>query len=405
MKKTILFVAGSLETLSAVHLANRMGLHTVVSDGSETAACFAHCDDRILANTYDVAETLEKAKHFHETVRKLDGVICVASDVPLTVATVATELGLPGISIDSARLASDKLAMKNRFKADGVPVPWFKQITSVLELRHLLETDHRKFIIKPVDSRGARGVMRLIPGLDLKEAFTIAKGYSPSDRVMVEEFIDGPQISTESIVLDGTAYTPGFADRNYALIDKYAPFMIEDGGELPSALPAKTQKKVLQLVSDAAASMGIRTGVVKGDIVIQNGTPMVIEIAARLSGGYFCTHEIPLSTGVDFVGAAIRIAIGEPVSPEDLSPRFSKCISQRYLFPNAGVVQKIAGVDDVNQREEIAFCDIKVKPGDKIGKMELHPARAGMVIAYGENRAGAISNAENAVQAIDIEVV
>ena len=39
----------------------------------------------------------------------------------------------------------------------------------------------------------------------------------------------------------------------------------------------------------------------------------MIELAARLSGGFFCTREIPLNTGVDFVGDAIKVALGEAV--------------------------------------------------------------------------------------------
>jgi biotin carboxylase len=55
-------------------------------------------------------------------------VICVAADAPMTVAAVSKKLGLPGLSFQSARLASDKLAMKERFRDSGVPVPWFSQV-------------------------------------------------------------------------------------------------------------------------------------------------------------------------------------------------------------------------------------------------------------------------------------
>ena len=48
----------------------------------------------------------------------------------MTVAAVLERLGLPGLSMESARLASDKLAMKERFKAAGVPVPWFAPVAT-----------------------------------------------------------------------------------------------------------------------------------------------------------------------------------------------------------------------------------------------------------------------------------
>ena len=55
-------------------------------------------------------------------------------------------------------------------------------------------------MIKPVDSRGARGVLRLVKGINLEWAFQHARSYSDSSRVMVEEYLEGPQFSTESIL-------------------------------------------------------------------------------------------------------------------------------------------------------------------------------------------------------------
>ena len=57
--------------------------------------------------------------------------------------------------------------------------------------------------------------------------------------------------------------------------------------------------------------MNIQNGILKGDIVIEKNEPLVIEVAPRLSGGYFSTHEIPMSTGVDLLGLALKQAMGE----------------------------------------------------------------------------------------------
>ena len=78
----------------------------------------------------------------------------------------------------------------------------------------------------------------------------------------------GPQVSTESIIINGSAYTIGFSDRNYEFLDKYAPHIIENGGQLPSHLDCKTKKAVEGLIQTSAKSMGIKDGIVKGDIVI-----------------------------------------------------------------------------------------------------------------------------------------
>ena len=203
----------------------------------------------------------------------------------------------------------------------------------------------RDLVIKPVDSRGSRGVQRVSHVEDLTKAFLFARSHSPSERVMVEQYLDGPQISTESIVVGGHCYTPGFSDRNYEYLERYAPYFIENGGDLPSHQAPELQAKVKDVVARAAAALGVTNGTVKGDIVIHKGEAYVIELAARLSGGFFCTREIPLNTGVDFVENAIKVALGEPVEPAALEPKYLTPVIQRYAFPKPGEVISVSGAD------------------------------------------------------------
>jgi len=403
--KTLLMVNGGLEAVPGIRLAREMGLHVVVSDQNPQAPGFAWAHDRLLASTYDVEATVAAARRYHRQVRPLDGVMCLAADVPLTVAHVAAGLGLPGISLESAFLASDKLAMKRKFAADGVPVPWFSEVASLTHLRDLVTQQGFPLVLKPVDSRGARGVLRLLPEVDLPWAYQESLRYSPTGRVMVERFLPGPQVSTESIMMDGVAYTPGFSDRNYEYLERFAPNIIENGGELPSFLPPSIQKAVHRVVQQAAISMSISEGVVKGDIVVSDSIPYVIELAARLSGGYFCTHEIPLNTGVNFVKQAILLALGEKPNPADLIPRIQRGVAQRYLFPPPGRVVNISGVEEVARRPEIALCEVRIRKNDLVPKTNSHPARAGVIIATGATGQEALTHAVAAVNDIHIETV
>ena len=400
--KTLLIVSAGIEVIAGIELAKSMGLRVVASDANPEAPGFALADYILVASTYDVKATVAAATRYHQAVRPIDGVMCIASDVPLTVASVAAALGLPGIPVESARLATDKFAMKRRFAADGVPIPWFSAVESADHLKALVAAEGLPLVIKPVDSRGSRGVLRLQPETDLAWAYATAKGHSPTGRVMLERFLPGPQVSTESLVIDGIAYTPGFADRNYEYLDRYAPHIIENGGQLPSHLDDVTQQAVRYLVQQAAQSMGIRNGVVKGDIVVTDGKPYVIELAARLSGGYFCTHQIPLNTGVDLVGAVIRQALGETVDPADLQPRFNRPVAQRYFFPEPGVVSAVDGAEAFAEHPDVAYLELRVNPGDRIGPMDSHPARAGVVITTGETTQAAVELANHVVSSIRI---
>jgi len=400
--KAILFVGGGLETVPGVELAKAMGLHVVVSDANPDAPCAAYADDVLAVSTYDIPGTVAATVEYHKATRPLDGVICLANDVPLTVATIGETLGLTTVSVESARLSADKVAMKDRFKADGVPIPWYMEVSSAEELTQVVARQGYPLIVKPVDSRGARGVQRLVAGLEIGAVYDEARRNSPTGRVMVERFLTGPQVSTESLVVDGQVYTIGFADRNYELLERYAPYVIEDGGNLPSTLPASMQQEIHDVICRAAKSIGITDGVIKGDIVVHNDSAYVIEVALRLSGGFFCTHEIPLSTGVDFVGCAIRLALSEPIEADELTPKYHRHLCQRYLFPGEGEVVAVEGADEVASWDGIALCQIRVTPGDLVGNVNSHPARSGVVIATGESHQAALELAKKAVDTIKI---
>jgi biotin carboxylase len=400
-ERGILFVSGGREAVPAILEARRMGLRVLVSDGAAGAPGLRLADVALIASTYDAGATVEAARAL-ATRHRIDGVLAVGADVPVTVAAVADALGLPGLSLESAHLAADKLAMKDALLATGVPVPWYAAVESVEELEDVLGQVREPLILKPVDSRGARGVIRLLPGVDPAWAYEVAAGESPTGRVMVETFIVGPQVSTESVVIQGRTHTLGFSDRNYELLDRFAPYVIENGGELPSCLPAAARVAIEDVVAQAVAALGIRHGTVKGDIVVGHEGPMVIELAARLSGGYFCTHEIPLATGVNFVQVAIRLALGDEPDPADLAPRWSRGVAQRYLFPAPGVVLSVRGAAEAAAGEGVELCEVRVAPGDRLEPITSHVRRAGVVIAVGDTREEAVRRAITAAARVRV---
>ena len=193
MNKTILFIGGGVESVPGIRSAKSLGLRVIVSDYSPSAPGFQLSDYSIVSSTYDIEGTWREVEVYLKLEGPIHGVLSVATDVPLTVASIAKRLGTPGISIDAAKLSMDKIAMKVRFRESGIPIPWFSEVFSVDEIRSALD-NIPELIIKPVDSRGARGVQRISDKAEIVEAFKNAKENSPSGRVMIEEFLSGHQI-------------------------------------------------------------------------------------------------------------------------------------------------------------------------------------------------------------------
>jgi biotin carboxylase len=401
--KTLLIISGGIEAADAARRAKEMGHTVVVSDRDPNAPGFAFADSCLIADVYGPTETAAAAERYSRKIRKIDGVLCVAADAPVTAATVAQRLRIPGLPVHVAELACDKLAMKKAFRSAGVNVPWFAEVSTPQELQRIAIERGRDLVIKPVDSRGSRGVQRIAKVEDLGAAFMLARSHSPTERVMVEQYLEGPQVSTESIVMGGRCFTPGFSDRNYEYLEKYAPFFIENGGDLPSHLPQNIQDKVKDLVARAASALGVTDGTVKGDIVVHKGEAYVIELATRLSGGFFCTREIPLNTGVDFIGAAIKVALGEAVSEDELTPKFQHAVIQRYAFPKAGIVTAINGEAQARAVPGIAEVVVTARLGDVIPPAGDKRPSAAMVLATAATRDEALQAANDALALIQVE--
>jgi biotin carboxylase len=293
--------------------------------------------------------------------------------------------------------------MKEQLESLGIPIPKFKQVLHAKELTEIAKSFKTPFIIKPVDSRGARGVQLIENKNQYSIAFELAKKESPTGRVMVEEYLSGPQVSTETLIDRGKCYTLGFADRNYEWLEKTKPFMIENGGDSPSYLSKIQQQDITETVEKAALALGIFNGVAKGDMVLTEEGAKVIEIAGRLSGGYFSTTQIPLSTGVNFIEHAIKLALGEELDPKGITPTMRQGVAIRYLHLSRGLVKTIAGIEEANKMPGVEMLSIFIKPGDEIHDLNNHTQRIGFVITSGKTKQQAIDRAYGALASIKVE--
>jgi biotin carboxylase len=397
--RALLLIGGGVESVPGIERAKELDLRVAVLDGDPQAPGFALADQHIVLSTYDTGGAVAAAR----ALPRLDGVLSVATDVTRTVAAVAAALGLEGPSAETAELSSDKLLMKERFAEAGVPIPRFAAVESAGDVAALLRDWGTDLVVKPVDSRGARGVTRVRDPVDAASALGEALQHSPSGRAMAEEHLSGPQISSETLFVDGTAYTPGFSDRNYARLAQFAPHFIEDGGTQPSELAAGQQRELRAVAEAAGRALGVRSGPCKGDLVWneRRGRAEVIEAVARLSGGWFCTDQIPLATGVDLVGCALRVALGERPAADELRPRRRRAVALRYAFPGTGRVLAVPDPGRIEQLPGIERARVFARVGDELAPPTDHTRRPGCVIATAPTRAEAVARAESGARAME----
>lgn len=401
-----MIIGAGAEQVPAYLAAKKRGLIVVGTDLNPDAPGFLYADYKLLASTRDADATEFSALKFNSH-QHIDGVMTIANDVPYTVARVAKAIGLPSISLDAAKCVCDKLLMKEKFSEFRVACPWFTKVDSVDGLRTIIQSKPKvNFVLKPVDGRGARGVLLINSDVDLEWAFIESKRWGDNGRLIVEEFIPGLQLSTETFISNGKCFTPSIAERNYSRLSQFSPNIIEDGGTVPAPIDSEMRARIDELLLNGACALGIHAGIVKGDIVIDtNGRPLIIELAARLSGGWFASHQIPAASGVDLVNAVISFSLGEPIDHSLLIPSLERATAIRYWFPSHGRIKSIAGEEKLKEIEGLISYGFFRKVGDIQPKILMHSDRFGYVIVSGKDREEAMVRVNSALNSISIEVI
>lgn len=391
--KKVLIIGASVLQLPAIKKAKEMGFHVGVVDYNPEAMGIKHSDEFFNISTIDTPGILEVAKSFNP-----DGILTLATDMPMrSIAAVTKELGLPGISVESAIKTTDKGEMILAFKNHRVSSPWFYIVQNQDEFVEISERITYPCIIKPVDNAGSRGVILVNSYSGLNEAYTYSKQHARNGSVIIEEYMTGNEVSVETMSVNGHVNVLAITDK----MTTGAPHFVEMGHSQPSRLPQSTQNKIKNLAAEAIDAVGITNGPAHVEIMVTPEGPKMIELGARMGGDNITTHLVPLSTGIDMVKATIQVALGET---PDLTPKFNKGSAIRYLKVEPGILKEISGIGEAKKLPGVKEIILTKNVGDNVTPVRSSTDRTGYVIAQGDNAENAINICKEAIDQLDIKV-
>ncbi len=389
-----LFVIGaSLLQLPAIKKAKKMGFYVGVADYDPNAIGVIYADEYYNVSTIDEEGIYRAAKEFNA-----DGIMTLATDFPMrSVAFATKKLGLVGIDYNTSVKATNKRMMLKTFDECHINIPWFYSISSISDLNKNKDKIKYPCICKPTESSGSRGVILIKSNKDLFEAIEYSFSYSRNHEIIVEEYMEGIEVSVEVLVINKEVYIIQITDK----ITSGAPYFVELGHTQPSRLKKNDLNLVEKLAKKAVIAIGIMNGAAHVEIMVTKDGPKVIEIGARLGGDYITSHLVPISTGIDMIEAAINISLG-------LSP----IIKKKYKFGSAirfieckpGYIKKIIGEQMVRDMENIVEICFFKKEGEYVNIINNSSERVGYIIARGLDADSAERNCIDAMNLINIDV-
>jgi biotin carboxylase len=385
--KSILILGAGVMQVPGIRIAKRKGWRVIVADGNPAALARDMADQFEAVDLKDKEALLAVARGC-AAHGGLDGVFTAGTDFSSSVAWVAERMNLPGISFETAMRATDKCLMRQAFDKAGVPSPRFACWTGQGDPVGLLGQGlDFPLVVKPVDNMGARGVVRVEDEAALSEACGKALALSRSARVIVEQYMEGPEFSLDAVVDRGRVTVCGIADRHIF----FPPSFVEMGHTIPTDADRSTIIGLEKAFAAGIKALGIDCGAAKGDIKLTPAGPMIGEIAARLSGGYMSGWTFPLSSGVEVTEAALDIAAG--LAPGDLRPRFDRVCAERAIISIPGTVEEASGLETARMVPGIEEVFFRVGPGDEVVFPANNVQKCGNIIAVGEDRSEALAAA------------
>lgn len=391
--KRLMIVGASVLQLPAILKAKEMGLHVAVVDFNPQAIGIPYADEYYNATTMDEDAVLAAAEAYRP-----DGIMTLATDMPMRgVAKTSDKMHLHSISYDTAVKATDKYDMIKAFNESDVPSPWFFVADTLEELKVHEQEVTFPCIIKPTDNAGSHGVAKVYSFQELIDNYEYAHSCSRHGKVIVEEYLDGPEVSVEVMVVNGEVNILQITDK----ITTEAPHFVEMGHTQPSRLPEETQVAIRNVTEVACKAIGIDKGPAHVEMKVTMRGPVMIELGARMGGDNITTHLVPLSTGIDMVGSTIKVALGEE---PDIKPTLHCGSAIRYFEVPFGTIKAIDGVEEAKKLPGVKQITFTKEVGEESTPIHCSNDRIGFVIAQGTTAEEAVMACEKAMKTINIVI-
>ncbi len=353
--KTVAVLGGTRISCEIVRAAKRLGLKTAVIDYNppelSPAKGIADCAVNLsVADTDAVADWLIR----HD----VNGVITGYADSLLVwYAQICEKAGLPCYGNEEQfRIFTDKRRWKSLCGEHGVPsssrYPVEDALKDPLSLRFPV-------MVKPADGSGSRGVSVVRRSSGIASAVEVARSYSRAGEVLVEEYLEGPELTMMWIVIDGRAELFMAGDRLMTGGDRGA-LPLPYGYAFPSRYLPACLGDFVPKAKEMLRSTGVRNGMMFMQCIVRDGIPHVYDIGYRLTGTLE-HHLTEVVAGYSPMDMLLRYAVtGSMTDDPDIFEKIAKglissCFNASCLM-EPGTIGHFEGIGEVLSMDGIAAC-------------------------------------------------
>lgn len=327
----------------------------------------------LVADTENAQVVMELAQTLH-AVFPLHRIIAMGERHLEVAAELRGRLGISGMSSEETIPFRDKLPMKEKVRAAGIPVPDFMPISSPLDAAELL-VRHGRIVVKPRCGMGSCDTYVVGTAGELQELAAVTSRFGPME---AEEFIAGEMYHVDGIVHKGQVLLAS----PFRYLTTTLDYESLDAICVISETNPTISRRLLELHAKVVQGLSLQDGTTHLECFRTPDDELVFcEIAARSGGGstieaFAALHE------VDLRRTAIELHLGRGYGSHATAG--AACVGLVDFFPRPGHVTAISTPDDFPE-EWIYFKRIKPKPGDDLRAPVMSGDAAALFVVTGSD--------------------
>lgn len=361
-----MLLGGLRYLIPVIDAAHRLGYYVITCDYLPNAIAHKYSDEYHNVSIIDREAVLSLARKL-----QIDGIMSFAVDPGVvTAAYVQEQLKLPAFGpYESVCVLQNKDRFRQFLTDNGFNVPKAKGFSDIHEALTNLDGFQWPLIVKPTDSAGSKGVVRVNKEEEMEGALQYAMKHSISKRVIVEEFIEkkGCSSDTDCFSVDGQLRFVSFSAQRF---DEHAsnPFT-PAAYSWPSTFTEEQEAHLVSEIQRLLKLLGMRTSIYNIETRIGlDGKAYIMEVSPR-GGGNRLAEMLRYATGVDLITSAVRAAVGDPIVGLEQKP-YDGFWAEVILHADKSGVFKKLNITPSMVGAEVIEKDLWISKGDRVKGFE-----------------------------------
>jgi biotin carboxylase len=363
----------------------------------------AHAARVLTLDTNDAA-ALEAALRRHHAEDPFDGALGICDYYLDAIVQVAVALGVPHPFPAGVAAERRKHWVRRALDEAGIPNVRHALTRGWEATRDAARALGYPLVSKPTDLASSAHVRRVGDERELRDAFAALEGFErnfrdqPRDRhVLLEEYLEGPEVSVEACTIDGQTVVLGVTDKGVT----GAPFFVEDSHMFPAALEPGVARALDDYARRVLAAVKHDRGFAHLEVKLTAAGPRLVELNPRLPGNYI-VELVQRVTGVDLLAGTIELALGRRPSLAGGSGSVRSAAIHFIIPPSGGVLRAVLGAESLARDPHVARHELDATPGARVAEPIDNGCYLGHVVAIDPDGLSARRFAEAAARRLEV---